>query len=199
LHPTVEKGDKRISLMSHTALRNVNALGLTERRSNNNSGKKRAMKVVLLSGPNDENLDFNRSTKNGDFQRPLVPNPPSLESNGEIEEAPPIEPATGCAEVEYVVSEDLKDLADADMQMTTLLERLDSKEWLVVCAALTHTRQLSIFHANLLLPFLDAVVALVIKSVKNPRSALCKTALMTSTDMFKAYQDQLLDLLDPLV
>jgi hypothetical protein len=44
-----------------------------------------------------------------------------------------------------------------------------------------------------------AVVALVIKSVKNPRSALCKTALMTSTDMFKAYQDQLLDLLDPLV
>ncbi len=45
----------------------------------------------------------------------------------------------------------------------------------------------------------DAVVALVIKSVKNPRSALCKTALMTSTDMFKAYQDQLLDLLDPLV
>jgi hypothetical protein len=43
------------------------------------------------------------------------------------------------------------------------------------------------------------VVALVIKSVKNPRSALCKTALMTSTDMFKAYQDQLLDLLDPLV
>jgi hypothetical protein len=43
------------------------------------------------------------------------------------------------------------------------------------------------------------VVALVIKSVKNPRSALCKTALMTSTDMFMAYQDQLLDLLDPLV
>jgi hypothetical protein len=43
------------------------------------------------------------------------------------------------------------------------------------------------------------VVALVIKSVKNPRSALCKTALMTSTDMVMAYQDQLLDLLDPLV
>jgi hypothetical protein len=45
----------------------------------------------------------------------------------------------------------------------------------------------------------DTVVALVIKSVKNPRSALCKTALMTSTDMFMAYQDQLLDLLDPLL
>jgi len=45
----------------------------------------------------------------------------------------------------------------------------------------------------------DVVVGLVIKSVKNPRSALCKTALMTSTDLFKAYRDQLLDLLDPLV
>jgi hypothetical protein len=81
----------------------------------------------------------------------------------------------------------------------TLLERLDSKEWLVVCEALTHTRQLSIFHTKLLLPILDVVVGLVIKSVKNPRSALCKTALMTSTDLFKAYGDQLLDLLDPLV
>ncbi len=36
----------------------------------------------------------------------------------------------------------------------TLLERLDSKEWLVVCEALTHTRQLSIFHTKLLLPIL---------------------------------------------
>jgi hypothetical protein len=36
----------------------------------------------------------------------------------------------------------------------TLLERLDSKEWLVVCGALTHTRQLSIFHTKLLLPIL---------------------------------------------
>ncbi|KAH9533297.1 hypothetical protein CY35_18G044400 [Sphagnum magellanicum] len=114
----------------------------------------------------------------------------------------------GPADVEYVVSEDLNDLADADVQLTdgylalpwqTLLERLDSKEWLVVCEALNHTRQLSIFHTDLLVPILDTVVALVIKSVKNPRSALCKTALMTSTDMFMAYQDQLLDLLDPLL
>jgi hypothetical protein len=36
----------------------------------------------------------------------------------------------------------------------TLLERLDSKEWLVVCEALTHTRQLSIFHSELLVPIL---------------------------------------------
>lgn len=45
----------------------------------------------------------------------------------------------------------------------------------------------------------DKVVALVIKSLKNPRSALCKTAIMVTADMFKAYQDRLIDSLDPLV
>ncbi|CAK9201951.1 unnamed protein product [Sphagnum jensenii] len=176
--------------MSHTALRNVNAVPLTERRSN--STKKRVMKVVL-SGPNDENLDLHRSAD--DYFQPTLAPRPAIASNVEMEV--PTEP--GPAELEYIVSDDLKDLADVDTQVMTLLERLDSKEWLVVCEALTHTRQLSIFHADLLIPILGAVVALVIKSVKNPRSALCKTALMTSTDMFKAYQDQLLDLLDPLL
>jgi hypothetical protein len=184
------------------ALRNVNSVLLTERRNRSNSGKKRAMKVEMLSGCNDENLDLSRGVvaANGcHFQQPL-PLPAyraSQESSFAMETAPATE--LGSAELEYVVSEDLKDLEDAHVQLTTLLERLDSKEWLVVCEALTHTRQLSIFHTKLLLPILDVVVGLVIKSVKNPRSALCKTALMTSTDLFKAYRDQLLDLLDPLL
>ncbi|KAH8933874.1 hypothetical protein BDL97_18G053300 [Sphagnum fallax] len=183
--------------MSQMALRNVNAVLLTERRNRSNSGKKRAMKVELLSGCNDENLDLSKrvAAANGcHFQQPppLPADRASQESTLAMETAP-------ATELEYVVSEDLKDLEDAHVQLTTLLERLDSKEWLVVCEALTHTRQLSIFHTKLLLPILDVVVGLVIKSVKNPRSALCKTALMTSTDLFKAYGDQLLDLLDPLL
>lgn len=40
---------------------------------------------------------------------------------------------------------------------------------------------------------------LVTKSMKNPRSALCKTAIMVSADIFKAYHEHLLDTLDPLV
>ncbi|KAH7388258.1 hypothetical protein KP509_16G066500 [Ceratopteris richardii] len=35
--------------------------------------------------------------------------------------------------------------------------------------------------------------------MKNPRSALCKTAIMASSDFFRSYQDQMLDLLDPLL
>lgn len=54
-------------------------------------------------------------------------------------------------------------------------------------------------HLKLALCDRDKVVALVIKSLKNPRSALCKTAIMVTADMFKAYQDCLIDSLDPLV
>lgn len=43
------------------------------------------------------------------------------------------------------------------------------------------------------------MIPLVVKSLKNPRSALCKTAIMTSADMFSAYGDHIIDSLDPLV
>jgi hypothetical protein len=38
-----------------------------------------------------------------------------------------------------------------------------------------------------------------VKSVKNPRSAVCKTALMTCADIFKAYGDLMVHSIDPLV
>jgi hypothetical protein len=38
-----------------------------------------------------------------------------------------------------------------------------------------------------------------VKSVKNPRSALCKTALMTCADIFKAYGELMVDSVDLLV
>lgn len=55
---------------------------------------------------------------------------------------------------------------------------------------------------NFLTKFLDdrdKVVALVTKSMKNPRSALCKTAIMSSADIFKGYPENLIEILDPLV
>ncbi|KAG0622368.1 hypothetical protein M758_3G092300 [Ceratodon purpureus] len=103
------------------------------------------------------------------------------------------------AEVEYVLSEDLKDLTEVDCHLQTLVERLESKEWLIVLEALTNVRQLAIFHTELMLPILDKVVALVTKSMKNPRSALCKTAIMSCADIFKGYPEHLIDILDPLL
>jgi hypothetical protein len=102
--------------MSQMALRNVNAVLLTERRNRSNSGKKRAMKVELLSGCNDENLDLSKrvAAANGcHFQQPppLPADRASQESTLAMETAP-------ATELEYVVSEDLKDLEDAHVQLT---------------------------------------------------------------------------------
>lgn len=43
------------------------------------------------------------------------------------------------------------------------------------------------------------MISLVVKSLKNPRSAVCKTAIMTSADIFNAYKDLTIESLDPLV
>lgn len=34
---------------------------------------------------------------------------------------------------------------------------------------------------------------IIVKAMKNPRSALCKTSIMASSDIFKAFADKLLD------
>lgn len=43
------------------------------------------------------------------------------------------------------------------------------------------------------------VISLVTKSLKNPRSAVIKTAILASADIFNAYNDQMIESLDPLV
>jgi hypothetical protein len=110
-----------------------------------------------------------------------------------------IAPEAVYSEIEYIETENLKDLADADTNLITLLDRLDSKDWIVVCEALNHVRQLSIFHKEAMLPILGNVTTLTVKSLKNPRSALCKTAIMASSDLIKAYQDQMIDFIDPML
>lgn len=39
----------------------------------------------------------------------------------------------------------------------------------------------------------EKVVLVLVKAMKNPRSALCKTSIMASFDIFNAYGDKLLD------
>lgn len=39
----------------------------------------------------------------------------------------------------------------------------------------------------------DKVMMIIVKAMKNPRSALCKTSIMASSDIFKAFADKLLD------
>ncbi|KAG8048081.1 hypothetical protein GUJ93_ZPchr0008g12557 [Zizania palustris] len=122
------------------------------------------------------------------------------------ENAPPTCPdavTNGCeagnVDVEYTDSENLTDLPDADASLSTLAARLDSKDWVMTCEALNNVRQLAIYHKEILQEHLESLVPLIVKSVKNPRSAVCKTALMTCADIFKAYGDLLVDSIDPLL
>ncbi|KAJ1255091.1 hypothetical protein BS78_K292100 [Paspalum vaginatum] len=102
-------------------------------------------------------------------------------------------------DVEYIDSENLVDLPDVDATLSTLIKRLDSKDWVMTCEALNNVRQLSIYHKEKLQELLEPLVPLVVKSVKNPRSAVCKTALMTCADIFKAYGDLMVESIDPLL
>ncbi|KAL8132430.1 hypothetical protein AgCh_008070 [Apium graveolens] len=102
-------------------------------------------------------------------------------------------------EVEYIESENLDDVEDVDTSLEILLGGLESKDWVVVCGALNNVRRFSLFHKELLHDKLANVISLVVKSMKNPRSAVCKTAVMTSADIFKAYNDQTIDSLDPML
>ncbi|KAG1363534.1 hypothetical protein COCNU_11G003610 [Cocos nucifera] len=104
----------------------------------------------------------------------------------------------GNSEVEYIESKNLTDLPDVDSSLNTLLARLDSKDWVLICEALNNVRQLSMYHKEKLLDMLGVVIPLIVKSLKSPRSAVCKTAIMTSADIFKVYSDSVVDSFDPL-
>ncbi|XP_073279325.1 uncharacterized protein [Primulina huaijiensis] len=103
------------------------------------------------------------------------------------------------SEIEYIESENLEDVEDVACCLKTLLLGLSSKDWILVCHALNNVRRLSIFHKDDMVGMLNDVISLIVKSLKNPRSAVCKTAVMTSTDIFKAYNDDIIDSLDPLL
>ncbi|KAJ0260953.1 ARM repeat superfamily protein [Hirschfeldia incana] len=131
--------------------------------------------------------------------RPLpssVALPPTDPSVGDSEK-PEAEKAT--VEVEYIESENLDNVDDADAVLESVLAGLESKDWVSVCDALNNVRRLSIFHKEAMLHLLEKVIPLVVKSLKNPRSAVCKTACMTSADIFSAYNDHITDLLDSLL
>ncbi|XP_020089131.1 uncharacterized protein LOC109710787 isoform X1 [Ananas comosus] len=174
--------------MSGTALRDLNVLPLTElEKLHESSAKGNITKHYIWNG--NESIDKSQS-KNP----PSVTSSPLNEVNAAVNGS-----EVGNSEIEYIESENLTDLSDVDSSLTTLVKRLDSKDWMVICEALNNVRQLSIYHKEKLFELLGIVIPLIVKSVKNPRSAVCKTAIMTSADIFKVYNDLIVDSLDPLL
>eukprot|EP00270_Netrium_digitus_P004003 TRINITY_DN14873_c1_g1_i1.p1 TRINITY_DN14873_c1_g1~~TRINITY_DN14873_c1_g1_i1.p1 ORF type:complete len:277 (-),score=52.84 TRINITY_DN14873_c1_g1_i1:351-1181(-) len=108
---------------------------------------------------------------------------------------------SNASEVEYIPTNELKpfDEEGAISSFQSLKQRLDSKNWLEACVALNDLRRIAQFHGDLLLHDLSEYCYLVLKSLKNPRSALCKTSLMALADAFSFLQDSMLQHVDALL
>ncbi|KAL1357076.1 hypothetical protein HN51_009074 [Arachis hypogaea] len=175
--------------MSESALKDLNTIPPTERKSESSS------KASLTKPPVDnanENLEEWQKKKSC----PTLVSPP-VNGNQTLSVSSGVE--IGNAEVEYIESENLSDLEDIGTCLKNLLSGLDSKDWVMVCDALNNVRRLSLFHKEAMLDMLGDVITFVAKSLKSPRSAVCKTAIMTSADIFSAYNDLIIDSLDPLL
>ncbi|RVX22145.1 TOG array regulator of axonemal microtubules protein 1 [Vitis vinifera] len=99
---------------------------------------------------------------------------------------------TADATIDYISSENLKAMPDPETQITGLTEGLDSKDWAKVCESLNDARRFALYHSALMAPILEKVLLVLVKAMKNPRSALSKTSIMASTDIFNTFGDELL-------
>ncbi|KAL7100731.1 hypothetical protein ACP275_08G013300 [Erythranthe tilingii] len=172
--------------MSEVALGDVSKLPESE-RINGTSDNGNSVKPVTET--TEENAGEKLNKKMASMVDPPI-DIDGTENSGE---------AAAILEIEYIESENLKAIEDVENCLKTLLSGLNSKDWVSVCDALNNVRRLSIYHMEAIVGILSDVISLILKSMKNPRSALCKTAIMTSADIFKAYNDDIIDSLDPLL
>ncbi|XP_062182008.1 uncharacterized protein LOC133886270 [Phragmites australis] len=98
--------------------------------------------------------------------------------------APRATAAAGEQAVEYIPSEELEAATNPKAKAAGLVAELDSKDWVRTCEALNDTRRLAIHHSALLNPILVKVMLAIVKTMKNPRSAVLKTSIMACTDIF---------------
>ncbi|KAK7303788.1 hypothetical protein RJT34_14705 [Clitoria ternatea] len=102
-------------------------------------------------------------------------------------------PSSGDATIDYISSDNLKPMSDPELRIQSLIEDLESKNWTKVCESLNDARRFALYHSSLLFTLLGKIMLVVAKTMRNPRSALCKTSIMASSDIFNAFGDNLLD------
>uniref|UniRef100_A0A2P2K8R8 TOG domain-containing protein n=1 Tax=Rhizophora mucronata TaxID=61149 RepID=A0A2P2K8R8_RHIMU len=173
-------------MMSDNALRDLNMLPGSERNKERSTMGRFAK---ICNGNVAENFEEQQRKNSISLVSTPVNGIEAVNSGAEM----------GNSEVEYIESGNLCDVEDVDNSVKMLLAGLDSKDWVLACESLNNVRRLSIYHKEVMLDMLGDVVPLIVKSLKNPRSAVCKTAIMTSADLFHTYNDHIIDSLDPLL
>ncbi|KAK4782188.1 hypothetical protein SAY86_016290 [Trapa natans] len=172
--------------MSEKALREHNVLSESERK-NESTNKGSLMNNCTENGT--ENLQGCQKKSHASLVPSIADGDHPTNGGGEV----------GTLEIEYIESEDLTDVKDVDAALKSISAGLESKDWLLVCDTLNNVRRLALYHKEVMLDMAGDLITLLVKSLKNPRSAVCKTAIMTSTDIINAYNDQLINFLDPLL
>ncbi|KAH8499618.1 hypothetical protein H0E87_015010 [Populus deltoides] len=89
--------------------------------------------------------------------------------------------------IDYISFENLEPISDPESKINGLVEELDSKDW---------TKFFKCSDNGVVAKYViigKKVILVAVKAMKNPRSALCKTSIMASSDIFKVFGDQLLD------
>ncbi|KAK9161558.1 hypothetical protein Syun_007899 [Stephania yunnanensis] len=107
---------------------------------------------------------------------------PQLNDENRAPQPPNADPS-----VDYIPSEDLHPIPDPESKLQIVMEGLESRDWIKVCESLNDVRRFALHHSDLLLPNLEKVVVVLVKAMKNPRSALCKTAIMAASDIFNGF------------
>ncbi|KAL2500037.1 ARM repeat superfamily protein [Abeliophyllum distichum] len=174
-------------IMSETALRDANTIPESERKDGR-FGNGNFVKPHVEH--KDENIEERQKTKTASLV--VTPIKKDGTQNYGVE--------MGNSEVEYIGSENLNTVEDLENCLKVgMLSVLDSKDWVSLCEALNDVRRLSIFHKEAIVGVLNDVISFIVKSLKNPRSAVCKTAIMASADIFKACSDNIIVSVDPLL
>jgi len=99
-------------------------------------------------------------------------------------------------EVEYLPTEKLQPLENVEETVKSIVTQLGTKDWQEMCKSLNCVRQLTMHHQAECLPLLPALVPAVLKLFKNPRSSVCKTAVLCLADMLHILKDEMIPHLD---
>lgn len=100
-------------------------------------------------------------------------------------------------EIEYPATEDLQPVdGDIAAALGEALSGMASSDWVATCGALLMLRRLVRHNSAECVESLPAAVPLVVKSIRNLRSALSKTAIMTARDLFLSSAPAMLPLCD---
>jgi len=99
-------------------------------------------------------------------------------------------------EVDYVPTDKLQSLENVEETTKSIVTQLGTKDWQEMCKSLNCVRQLTVHHPDECLPLLPTLVPAVLKLFKNPRSSVCKTAVLCLADMVHFLRDDMIPHLD---